>query len=68
MAVHLTKIYTRTGDDGTSGLGDFSRISKTHPRLAAYADTDETNAAIGVVLALSSVPEDVAAVLRQVQN
>ncbi|MGH3493105.1 MAG: ATP:cob(I)alamin adenosyltransferase, partial [Sciscionella sp.] len=55
MAVHLTKIYTRTGDDGTSGLGDFSRISKTHPRLAAYADTDETNAAIGVVLALSSV-------------
>ncbi len=67
MAVHLTRIYTRTGDDGTTGLGDFSRISKTDPRLVAYADTDECNAGIGIVL-VSDPPADVAAVLRRVQN
>jgi cob(I)alamin adenosyltransferase len=68
MAVHLTKIYTRTGDDGTSGLADFSRVSKTDPRLAAYADTEEANAAIGVALAMGSVADELATVLRQVQN
>ena len=68
MAVHLTRIYTRTGDDGTTGLSDFSRVSKTDPRLAAYADTDEANAAIGVVLAVGAPPEDLVAPLRQVQN
>jgi cob(I)alamin adenosyltransferase len=68
MAVHLTKIYTRTGDDGTSGLADFSRVSKTDPRLAAYADTEEANAAIGVALALGSLADDLAATLRLVQN
>ena len=45
MAVHLTRIYTRTGDDGTTGLSDFSRVSKNDARLEAYADCDETNAA-----------------------
>jgi cob(I)alamin adenosyltransferase len=65
--VHLTRIYTRTGDDGTTALGDFSRIGKTDPRLVAYADTDECNAAVGVVLS-SDPPADVAAVLRRVQN
>jgi cob(I)alamin adenosyltransferase len=68
MAVHLTKIYTRTGDDGTSGLGDFSRVPKTDTRLVAYADTDETNASIGVALALGALPEAMAEVLRRVQN
>ncbi len=68
MAVHLTRIYTRTGDDGTSALGDFSRVAKTDPRLLAYADTDETNSAIGVAIALGELAEDVLAVLRQVQN
>jgi len=68
MAVHLTKIYTRTGDDGTSGLGDFSRVVKTDPRLVAYADTEEANAAIGVALALGALREDLATVLRRVQN
>jgi cob(I)alamin adenosyltransferase len=68
MAVHLTRIYTRTGDDGTTGLGDFSRVPKTDPRIAAYADVDECNAAIGVALALGALPEDVAGVLRVVQN
>jgi cob(I)alamin adenosyltransferase len=68
MAVHLTRIYTRTGDAGTTALGDFSRVPKTDVRLAAYADVDECNAAIGVVLAMGSPPDDVVAVLRRVQN
>lgn len=66
--MHLTRIYTRTGDDGTTALGDMSRTHKTDPRLAAYADTDETNAAIGVALALGGLPAEVVEVLRQVQN
>jgi cob(I)alamin adenosyltransferase len=68
MSVHLTRIYTRTGDDGTTALGDMSRVSKTDPRLAAYADTDETNAAIGVALALGQLTDDVRAVLALIQN
>ncbi len=68
MAVHLTRIYTKTGDGGTTALGDMSRVPKTDPRVAAYADCDETNAVIGVALALGAVPEPIAAVLRAVQN
>jgi len=68
MAVHLTRIYTRTGDAGTTGLSDGSRIAKTDPRIAAYADTDECNAAIGVALALGQLSNDVRAVLATVQN
>lgn len=68
MAVHLTKIYTRVGDDGTTGLGDFSRVPKTSPRITAYADVDETNAALGVALALGALEPDVVEVVRQVQN
>ena len=69
MAVHLTRIYTRTGDDGTTGLGDFSRVAKTDPRLVAYADCDEANSVIGLVLALGGpLPEDIATVLCRVQN
>jgi cob(I)alamin adenosyltransferase len=68
MAVHLTRIYTRTGDDGTTGLGDFSRVAKTDVRLAAYADVDECNAAIGVVLSCAQPADDVAETLRSVQN
>ena len=68
MAVHLTRIYTRTGDDGTTGLSDFSRVPKTHPRLSAYADSEEANAAIGVVLSVGDPPEAIVAPLRQIQN
>ena len=68
MAVHLTRIYTRTGDDGTTALGDTSRVVKTDPRVGAYADCDETNAVLGVALALGDLPADVAAVLGVVQN
>jgi cob(I)alamin adenosyltransferase len=68
MAVHLTRIYTRTGDDGTTGLSDFSRVSKSDARLVAYADCDETNAAIGTAIALGSPDDTLTAVLRQIQN
>ncbi|RDI42610.1 cob(I)yrinic acid a,c-diamide adenosyltransferase [Nocardia mexicana] len=68
MSVHLTRIYTRTGDDGSTGLSDFSRVAKTDPRLVAYADCDETNAAIGVAIALGAPGPEIAQVLRQVQN
>ncbi len=68
MAVHLTRIYTKTGDSGTTGLGDFSRVAKTDPRIAAYADVDECNASIGVVLAFGEVSDEVRTVLTTVQN
>ena len=68
MAVRLTRIYTRTGDDGTTGLADFSRVSKTDPRLIAYADCDETNATLGLVLAIGSPSEAIISVIRRVQN
>lgn len=68
MAVHLTRIYTRTGDDGTTGLSDFSRVSKNDPRLIAYADCDEANAALGVALAVGAAEDRMARVLRRVQN
>jgi cob(I)alamin adenosyltransferase len=66
--VNLTRIYTRTGDDGTTALGDMSRVGKNDPRLLAYADTDEANSAIGVALALGALPDDVTTLLLRVQN
>ena len=68
MAVHLTRIYTRTGDDGSTGLSDFSRVSKNDARLAAYADCDEANSAIGVAIALGGANQQMTSVLRQIQN
>ena len=68
MAVHLTRIYTKTGDDGTTALGDMSRTSKTGVRLQAFADVDEANSSLGVVLALGQPAPDVAELLLQVQN
>lgn len=67
-AVHLTRIYTRTGDAGTTALGNGERVAKTDPRIAAYADTDECNAAIGVALALGELAPQVRAALAAVQN
>jgi len=66
--VNLTRIYTRTGDDGTTALGDFSRTSKNDPRLVAYADVDEANSAVGVVLAMAAAPPPMVALLRRIQN
>ena len=68
MGIHLTRIYTRTGDTGTTALGDGSRVAKTDLRIEAYADVDETNAALGVVLALGSPSEEVRDVLASIQN
>jgi cob(I)alamin adenosyltransferase len=66
--VVLSRIYTRTGDDGTTALGDGSRTAKTDSRLAAYADVDEANCAIGVAITLGDLPADIAALLSRVQN
>ncbi len=66
--VNLTRIYTRTGDDGTTNLGDLSRVSKNDPRLLAYADTDEANSSIGVAIALGGLSDDVVALLTRIQN
>lgn len=68
MAVHITRVYTRTGDDGTTGLSDFSRVPKTDARLVAYADCEEANAAIGAAIALGKPDPSLAALLRQIQN
>lgn len=68
MGVHITRVYTRTGDDGTTGLSDFSRVSKTDPRLVGYADIEEANAAIGVAIALGEPDEGIRATLLRIQN
>ena len=66
--VHLTRIYTRTGDDGSTALGDMSRAAKTDPRVAAYGDVDEANSTIGVAIALGGLAADIAELLTSVQN
>ncbi|MFK5688881.1 cob(I)yrinic acid a,c-diamide adenosyltransferase [Ornithinimicrobium sp. LYQ92] len=66
--VNLTRIYTRTGDDGTTALGDNGRTSKTDARLAAYADTDEANSVIGVATACGNLPVEVQETLARIQN
>jgi cob(I)alamin adenosyltransferase len=66
--VNLTRIYTRTGDDGTTSLGDMSRTGKNDLRLIAYADVDEANAHIGAAVALGDLKPDVTEVLISIQN
>lgn len=67
--VNLTRIYTKTGDDGTTSLGDMSRTSKNDPRLEAYATVDEANSAIGVALALGQISEpEIVKLLIRIQN
>jgi len=67
--VNLTRIYTKTGDDGTTSLGDMSRTSKNDPRLEAYADVDEANSSIGVVLSLGGIEnEAITKLLVRIQN
>jgi cob(I)alamin adenosyltransferase len=66
--VVLSRIYTRTGDDGTTALADGSRAHKADSRLAAYADTEEANCAIGMALTFGNLPEPVAALLARIQN
>jgi cob(I)alamin adenosyltransferase len=66
--VNLTRIYTRTGDDGQTHLGDMSRTSKNDLRLLAYAGANEANACIGVAIAAGGLTDDVKATLTRVQN
>ncbi|MFM1965987.1 MAG: hypothetical protein RL134_1712 [Actinomycetota bacterium] len=66
--VNLTRIYTRTGDDGTTSLGDMSRTTKTDLRLEAYADVDEANSCLGVALASGNLDADIVELLTAVQN
>lgn len=66
--VKLNKIYTRTGDNGTTGLVDGSRIAKSAPLMAAIGDVDEANSAVGVAAAALTPDSDAAAMLARIQN
>ena len=68
MGNRLSKICTRTGDDGTTGLGDGSRVAKDSPRVEAYGTVDELNSAIGLLLAVPDVPREVTECLTEVQH
>jgi cob(I)alamin adenosyltransferase len=68
MGNRLSKIYTRTGDDGDTGLGDGSRVPKEDPRVEAYGSVDEANSCIGVVLAVPGLPDGVRRCLTEVQH
>ena len=68
MGNRLSRIYTRTGDDGSTGLGDGTRVAKDHPRVEAYGSVDELNSTIGVVLSCDELPADVREVLVEVQH
>jgi len=68
MGNRLSKIYTRTGDDGSTGLGDGQRVDKNSGRVETYGTVDETNSAIGVVLAEDDLPEDVSQCLTAIQH
>ncbi|HWS78129.1 MAG TPA: cob(I)yrinic acid a,c-diamide adenosyltransferase [Thermomonas sp.] len=67
MGNRLSKIYTRTGDDGTTGLGDGTRVAKDSARVIAYGTVDEANSTIGLLLA-ADVPDDVRELLTRVQH
>lgn len=68
MGKRLSKIYTRTGDDGSTGLGDGTRTQKDSARVEAYGTVDEANSAIGIVLSHGSVPQSVRDSLTEVQH
>lgn len=68
MGHRLSKIYTRTGDKGETGLGDGQRVSKDHLRVETFGCVDETNSAIGMVLANAGLPEPVVDCLVEVQH
>jgi cob(I)alamin adenosyltransferase len=68
MGNRLSKIYTRTGDDGSTGLGDGARVAKESLRVEAFGSVDETNSAVGVVLAVAALPQAVRRCLTEVQH
>mgnify|MGYP002776987129 CR=1 FL=1 len=68
MGNRLSRIYTRTGDDGSTGLGDGSRVGKDSARVDAYGTVDEANSCIGLVLAVDAIPDEVRTLLTAVQH
>ena len=66
--VYLSRIYTKTGDAGDTGLGDGSRVPKDHPRVAAYGEVDELNAVLGLLGAALADTAAYAELLRGIQN
>jgi cob(I)alamin adenosyltransferase len=68
MGNRLSKIYTRTGDDGSTGLGDGTRVAKESLRVEAYGTVDEANSAIGVVLGVAGLPAPIVSCLTEVQH
>ena len=67
MGNRLSKIYTRTGDDGTTGLGDGSRVPKTSPRVEAMGAVDELNSVIGLLMT-ESPPDSIQETLSEIQH
>ena len=65
--VYLNRIYTKTGDDGQTSLGDMTRVPKTHPRIGAYGAVDELNSVLGMAIA-QGLPESITVALRRIQN
>jgi cob(I)alamin adenosyltransferase len=68
MGNRLSKIYTRTGDEGSTGLGDGSRVAKDSARVEAYGSVDETNSTVGMVLAVANLPAAIARCLTEIQH
>jgi cob(I)alamin adenosyltransferase len=68
MGNRLSRIYTRTGDDGTTGLGDGNRVRKDHARVEAYGTVDEANSAIGMILGVPAIPAEVCRCLTSIQH
>jgi cob(I)alamin adenosyltransferase len=66
--VYLSRIYTRGGDAGETSLGDGTRVAKTHARVVSYGQVDELNATLGMALATAALPEEIATLIRSVQN
>lgn len=67
MGYRLSKIYTRTGDQGTTGLGDGTRVDKDHPRVESYGDVDELNSILGL-LVTCSLPGDIRETILEIQH
>ncbi len=68
MGNRLSKIYTRTGDDGSTGLGDGSRVGKDSLRVTAYGSVDELNSVLGMILADTGLPQELASELQRIQH
>lgn len=67
MGNRLSRIYTRTGDEGGTDLGDGTRVAKDHPRVIAYGEVDELNSHVGLIAA-ESLPEDIGQLLSDIQH